>query len=65
MAFMVAAYLVIWLATFLFVFSIMQRQRTIQREIAALRELAPARDYEPGEIEAPVTARVTMQGKQN
>ena len=44
MAFMVAAYLVIWLATFIFVFSIMQRQRTVQREIAALREIAQEKE---------------------
>jgi CcmD family protein len=44
MAFMVGAYLVIWLATFIFVFSIMQRQRTMQREIAALREIATEKE---------------------
>lgn len=40
MTFMVAAYLVIWLAAFAFIFSMVQRQRNMQREIAALRDLA-------------------------
>lgn len=44
MAFMVAAYLVIWLASFVFIFSMVQRQRTIQKEIAALSELAKERE---------------------
>ncbi len=44
MAFMVAAYLIIWLAAFVFIFSMMQRQRSIQQEIAALRELTRERE---------------------
>ncbi len=44
MIFMVAAYLIIWLAAFVFIFSMMQRQRSIQQEIAALRELARERE---------------------
>ncbi len=39
MTFMVAAYLIIWLAAFAFIFSMMRRQSNLQREIAALREL--------------------------
>lgn len=39
MAFMVAAYLIIWLAAFVFIFSMVRRQSALQREIAALREL--------------------------
>jgi CcmD family protein len=39
MAFMVGAYLVIWLASFAFIISMVRRQGTLQREIAALREL--------------------------
>ncbi len=39
MTFMVAAYLIIWLAAFGFIFSMVRRQSTLQREIAALREL--------------------------
>lgn len=39
MAFMVAAYLIIWLAAFAFIFSMVRRQGALQREIAALREL--------------------------
>jgi CcmD family protein len=44
MVFMVAAYLVIWLAAFVFIFSMMQRQRSIQRDIATLRELTRERE---------------------
>lgn len=39
MAFMVAAYLIIWLAAFGFIFSMVLRQNTLQREIKTLREL--------------------------
>lgn len=39
MAFMVAAYLIIWAAAFAFIFLMMRRQAGIQQEIAALREL--------------------------
>ena len=39
MAFMVAAYLIIWAAAFVFIFLMVRKQATIQREIAALREL--------------------------
>lgn len=39
MTFMVAAYLVIWLAAFVFIFSMVRRQSGLQREIAALQEL--------------------------
>lgn len=39
MAFMVAAYLIIWLAAFGFIFSMVQRQSALQREITALQEL--------------------------
>ncbi len=39
MAFMVAAYLVIWLASFAFIISMVRRQSTLQREISSLREL--------------------------
>jgi CcmD family protein len=36
---MVAAYLVIWLATFAFVFSISHRQTNLRKELAALQEV--------------------------
>lgn len=39
MSFMVAAYLIIWLAVFAFLLSMVRRQSTLQREISALREL--------------------------
>ncbi len=38
MAYMVAAYFVIWLASFAFILSMVRRQSNLQREIAALRE---------------------------
>lgn len=43
MAFMVAAYLVIWLAAFVFILSMVRRQGALQREISALRELVQER----------------------
>jgi CcmD family protein len=36
---MVAAYLVIWITTFAFVFSISHRQTNLRRELAALQEI--------------------------
>jgi CcmD family protein len=36
---MVAAYLVIWLAVFIFLLIMVRRQSNLQREISALREL--------------------------
>ena len=44
MAYMVAAYLIIWFATFAFLFSIMRRQRSLEREIALLSEVAREKD---------------------
>lgn len=44
MAFMIAAYLIIWLAAFGFIFSMVRRQSGLQREISALRELVQERD---------------------
>lgn len=38
MEFMVAAYLVIWLAAFAFIFNMVRRQGSLQREIDALKE---------------------------
>jgi CcmD family protein len=39
MTYMVAAYLVIWIATFAFVFSISHRQTNLRKELAALQEV--------------------------
>ncbi len=39
MTYMVAAYFVIWLASFAFIFSMVHRQRNLEREISALREV--------------------------
>ncbi len=44
MLFMVAAYLVIWLASFVFIISMVRRQGALQREISALRELMQERN---------------------
>ncbi len=40
MAYMVAGYLIIWVASFAFIFSMVQRQRSLQREIEQLKDLA-------------------------
>lgn len=48
MAFMLAAYLIIWLAAFAFIFSMMRRQSGLQREISSLRELVQERDDRMG-----------------
>jgi CcmD family protein len=39
MAYMVAAYLIIWLAAFVFILSMVRRQASLQREIAVLQDL--------------------------
>jgi CcmD family protein len=40
MAYMVAGYLIIWLVSFVLIFSMVRRQRDLQREIEILKELA-------------------------
>jgi CcmD family protein len=40
MAYMIAAYLVIWLVSFVLIFSMVQRQRTLQRDLDMLRSIA-------------------------
>jgi CcmD family protein len=44
MTYMVAAYLIIWFATFAFLFSIRQRQRGLERDIVTLKEIAQGKD---------------------
>ena len=44
MTYMVAAYLIIWFATFAFLFSIHRRQRGLARDIASLQETLRERD---------------------
>lgn len=39
MAFLVAAYLIIWLAAFAFIFNMVRQQNKLQNEIASLKEL--------------------------
>ncbi len=44
MEYMVAGYLIVWAASFVLIFSMVQRQRNIQREIEQLKELAGDRN---------------------
>ncbi len=39
MAYMVAGYLIIWVCSFAFILSMVQRQRGLQREIEALKDV--------------------------
>ena len=43
MAFMIAAYAVFWIVTFVFVFNIARRQKSLQREIESLKRALEAR----------------------
>ncbi len=43
MPYLVAAYLIVWLASFAFIFSMVQRQRNLQREIEQLQQVANER----------------------
>ena len=43
MNYMIGAYLVIWFATFAFVFSISHRQTNLRKELAALQEVVSER----------------------
>ena len=46
MTYMIAAYLIIWLVSFALIFSMVQRQRGLEREINVLKELV--REKESG-----------------
>jgi CcmD family protein len=46
MAFMIAAYVVFWLVTFVFVFSIFSRQRSLQRDLELMEQLLEGEDGE-------------------
>ena len=50
MAYMVAGYLIVWLASFVLIFSMVQRQRTLQHEIDTLKELARDDKTMKGEV---------------
>ncbi len=39
MAYLIAAFLAIWLCSFVFIFSMVQRQRSLQREIEMLKQM--------------------------
>ncbi len=56
MTYMVAAYGVIWLASFAFILSMVRRQANLQREIAALRELV--QEPPSANISAPTTVNL-------
>jgi CcmD family protein len=56
MTYMVAAYFVIWLASFAFILSMVRRQRNLQREIDALRELV--QEGPSANVAAPATVEV-------
>ena len=55
MIYMVAGYLIIWLASFALIISMVQRQRQLRQELESLREMA-------GEDKLP-TARETPEFK--
>jgi CcmD family protein len=46
MAYMVAAYLIVWAVAFVFIVSMVQRQRTLQRDIETLQQLAQERAHD-------------------
>ncbi len=52
MAYMVAGYLIIWVVSFVFIFSMVQRQRNLQREIETLKEMS-GENQAPTNREAP------------
>jgi CcmD family protein len=47
MVFMVAAYMFIWLAVFIFVISMVRRQAGIQKELAVLEALSDEKQEKP------------------
>ncbi|GAB4546166.1 MAG: hypothetical protein Kow0063_40470 [Anaerolineae bacterium] len=44
MAFMIAAYAVFWIVTFLFVFSIFSRQRSLRRDLEMMEQLVDSQE---------------------
>lgn len=48
MAFMIAAYAVFWIITFVFVFSIYSRQRSLRRDLEMMEQLLESRE-QPGQ----------------
>ena len=44
MAFMIAAYAVFWVVTFVFVFSIFSRQRNLRRDLELMEQLLESQD---------------------
>ena len=44
MTFMIAAYVVFWLVTFLFAFSIYSRQRSLRREVELMGQLLESQE---------------------
>jgi CcmD family protein len=48
MAFMIAAYTVFWLITFVFVFSIFSRQRDLRRDLELMEDLVEGQQKTDG-----------------
>jgi CcmD family protein len=46
MIFMIAAYAVFWIVTFLFVFSIFNRQRSLRRDLEVMEQLMEGQEQE-------------------
>jgi len=44
MTFMIAAYAVFWILTFVFIFSIFSRQRSLQRELEVIEQLLKSQE---------------------
>ncbi len=44
MTFMIAAYAVFWILTFVFIFSIFSRQRSLQRELEVIEQLLESQE---------------------
>lgn len=44
MAFMIAAYLVFWIVTFLLVFSVFNRQRNLRRDLEMVEQLVESQN---------------------
>lgn len=46
MAFMIAAYVVFWIITFVFIFSIFNRQRNLQRDLELMGQMLESQEGE-------------------
>jgi CcmD family protein len=46
MTYMVAAYMIIWFASFVLIFSMVRRQQNIERDLASIKEVAQNREQQ-------------------